>query len=484
MDNNIFTIFDIEKATQGKWTNLTVDKNVCSRVSKITTDSRENCEKSLFIALKGSNFDGHNFIQKAIENGAVMLCVENAYKGTVPAHIPVYRVKDTLVAYQELARYHRLRLENIIIVGITGSNGKTTTKEILKNILEKEFGVNCVYATKANTNNFIGVPQNLLNLREEHKYAVIEMGTNHPGEINVLASIAIPNIAIITSIGSSHLEFFNDINGVAKEKSNIFNYFSELDKKNTTAIIPFDTLKYEDIFKSTRKNKLITFGMSESSDISYKVLESTPFKTRFSMKDVKKNITAISEWEIIGVHHISNAAAAVSAAVTLGMPLAKAVGSLSDSRLTGMRMKANTINNSLWINDAYNANPDSTEAGLRAIKNFITNSNFSSLFLVLGDMLELGKKSLELHKELIHYTNEEIHNANIILVGEIMQKAAISLKESGYKTENNLKYFATPQIAAEYIKENLKENALVYLKGSRGVKLETIEDFYLSHHNK
>ena len=215
----LFTFREIQQVCWGKFNS---PQSPDATVDEIVTDTRVPMKNALFIALAGERFDAHDYLADAIRNGAALLCVNRAQADKVPPGAAAVLVKSTLEAYQALAGYHRNRFSDLKVAALTGSCGKTTTKEILRTIFEFVAGKEHVLATQGNTNNQIGVPQNLLKLNPNHQYAVIEMGTNHPGEIWPIAEIAAPETAIVVSIGNCHLEFFHDLDGVASEKSNIF----------------------------------------------------------------------------------------------------------------------------------------------------------------------------------------------------------------------------------------------------------------------
>ena len=446
-------------------------------VSKIITDSRLEIKNSLFIPLVGDKFDGHDFIDKAISNGASAIIVSKKYKITKNFNLPVIVVPDTLIAYQEIAHWYRRSLKNLKVIGVTGSCGKTSTKEILKHLLISIYGENAVYATKANTNNHIGVPLNLLNLKSEHKVAVIEMGTNHHGEIEVLAKIAEPDIAVITSIANAHIEFFGDLNGVAKEKSNILKSYS---KSKPLAIIP-DSSPGNEILNNVAGDNSLTFGESPNSDIIIEYLGGTINGGRIKLslggklKHLSNKIIE-TEWSLQGKYQAFNAGAALLAIFALSENLSKewidnvfekVSQSIKNCKLTGMRMRKNEYNGVTVINDAYNANPDSMKATIEWLAEFANNNKS---YIVLGDMLELGNKSVNLHQDIINFATEKLPNVNLFFVGENMVKAA------KFANSINKNYFLTPIEAANSFINDLNKNDFIFLKASRGISLEVIEN--------
>ena len=465
-----YSFNELSSATSGNWKNLTSDISE-SEVKSVITDSRSNCRHSLFLALEGDKFDGHNFIKQAIEQNASALCVnKDKYKYLdIPSDIPVLLVKNTLTAYQNIATHNRLRLENITIIALTGSNGKTSTKDILLNILTSEFGSEKVYATKANTNNHIGVPLNLLSINKNHRFAIIEMGSNHLGEIAILASIAKPDIAAITSIGPSHLEFFKDLRGVAKEKSAIFSCFNK--NRPNTAIIPSDCPEHDYIVSLIpREIPITTFGTTNNSDIKLTYKSSNLCSSEFLLKWKNDNSNYLVKSKLAGAHQASNAAAAASIAHSIGISRKNIIKHLFNASVEGLRMKISVHNNITWINDAYNSNPLSTKAGIDYISEIDNSAETKNdIYIILGNMLELGEKTINEHISVLEYACKLPGNMVICCVGDIINKAAVKLSNSRINNfGNNLEVI-------NYLKKTLQPTNIVYLKGSRGAKLEEIE---------
>jgi UDP-N-acetylmuramoyl-tripeptide--D-alanyl-D-alanine ligase len=452
-----------------------------NRISFISTDTRLNNKNALFLALSGINFDAHNFLQKAIDSGATALCLQKGkYElNKIPSNIPVLEVHNTLKAYQDIANFHRKRLKGLTLIALTGSNGKTSTKDILHGILSAEFGKEKVYTTKANTNNFIGVPQNILNLTDKHKVAVIELGSNHPGEIGRLTKIVNPDIAVITSIGPAHLEYFKDINGVIEEKTSIFTAFNN--HKKGIAIIPTEYSNNNIFLQKTDKSRTVTFGKTENGDIYWKHLNTNIDKCKFKLHWRLNDLSQKVLWNIPGIHQLSNAAAAAAVATVIEITPSNIATALRDCKISGMRMRINKVNDITWINDAYNANPSSTRAGVdwlhEMTKDVLLADKHKRLYVVLGDMLELGKNTLDVHREIIEYTVNKLPSFQIIGVGPIMSEVIKHLKFI-FQNSSNLHSFLNSDEAAFFFKSELQTNDLIYLKGSRGIALEKIEQKY------
>ncbi|MEM4247855.1 MAG: UDP-N-acetylmuramoyl-tripeptide--D-alanyl-D-alanine ligase [Candidatus Nanoarchaeia archaeon] len=440
-------------------------------IELFSTDTRKNCSKSLFVALAGENFDSHDFLDKAVEAGAIALCVNRAKLAKVAntKNIPLLVVDDTLRAYQNIARHHRRKIAPKILA-LTGSSGKTSTKEILAAILRRIYGDEAVYATQGNTNNHVGVPQNLLNLHEKHKLAIIEMGTNHFGEIETLSNIAEPDIGIIVSIGNAHLEFLRDTDGVATEKSAIF---AKMNPKGT-AIFPAECPGLHIIEEKTANFKKLRFGLDSCPkycDIRIKYHGSTLQGSKFELilQNPQKSVTI--EWPLLGKHQVLNAAAAVLGAMATGADFESAANALSKGvEIPGMRMRFENKDGIVIINDAYNANPDSVRAGIEWLAEALSNEEKNrTVHVILGDMLELGESSLQKHREVLDFAFKKLPAAKFTTVGKNMLEAVKSLNVE----KVSLKTYANSDSAREIVKQFVPGD-IVYLKGSRGIALEKI----------
>lgn len=468
----MFTYGELEEFTGGKWS---LPVNPALEIDFISTDTRKDCRNSLFMALKGENFDAHDYLDAAVANGAPAFCLSKSrIPGLeIPENIPVLIVKDTLKAYQTLAHQHRKKLD-LKLIALTGSSGKTSTKEILRAILAYAFGKDKVYATQGNTNNHVGVPQNLLSLTNAHKYAIIEMGTNHPGEIEVLSGIAEPDLGIIVSIGNAHIEFFGDLDGVAKEKSAIFAKMH----KSGTAVIPADGAGRKILEDVTRNFRTLRFGNDKSpdADLTVKYLGGDMTGASFELFWKKCELRKTVKWHLPGKHQAVNAGAAVLAANAVGVSPELAAEALNKGvELPGMRMRIQKKDGIIWINDAYNANPDSMKAGLEWLAEAVASntSNDSRVLVILGDMLEMGEAGPAAHNETLRCAAELLPNCMLIAVGPLMSGA---VKNAGICTDVSLRDFPNSEEAAKYVKAKIRRNDVIFLKGSRGMKLEKIEN--------
>lgn len=426
-----------------------------NQFNHITIDSRSVKPGSLFIAIKGNNYDGHSFIDKAVSNGAAAIVINRENLSKLDRiNIPIIAVDDTTMALGEIAALWRKKLKAKII-GITGSSGKTTTKEILGKLLREKFTVS---STIANNNNHIGVPLTLLAASEKDDFVVVEMGTNHFGEIDYTASIAKPDYSIITIIGASHLEFLISLEGVLKEKQAIFKH---TDKKNGIVF-----LNNDDAFLSTLKKKYrnkITFGFSKGSSVNAEILnvqDDGRLKIRIN-SDKYKIETVIP---LLGFQSAQNVLAASAVALYAGLSkkqLLSGIGKLMPSK---QRLNLFEYKNTILIDDTYNANPESMNASISLLG---TISKYKNKYVVLGDMFELGKRSEKFHKDL----SKVVKSAGIthsFLIGKNMN----ALYNELIKKKLPVKYFRSRnQLSNHLSKINIEESSLL-IKGSRGMAME------------
>ncbi len=380
----------------------------------ISIDSRTVKPGELFIPIKGPNFDGHDFIEEARKKGALVL-----------------NVKDGNKALQKLAKEQRTKFK-IPIIGVTGSVGKTTTKDMLASILAQE---KLTLKNEENYNNEIGVPLTLLKLNKKHKYAVIEMAMQGLGEIELLANIVRPNIAIITNIGEAHLEFLKNKKNVAKAKAEIFKYQTKKD----FAIINADDEFFGNLSKAAKqKSKVVTFGIIKKADITPK-----------DLKGIKLPLP--------GQHNIYNALAAIAAAKLLGIKKKSIKKGLETFKASSKRMDIFDHPNGIRIiNDTYNANPQSMEAALKVL-----SIHQARKVAVLGDMFELGKKSIPAHKR----------------IGKLARKLGVDEFITVGKLSKNMKanhHFKNNQAAIIGLKKLILKGDAILIKGSRGMKMEEI----------
>ena len=412
--------------------------------SGVVTDSRKIKNNCIFFSLQGSNFNGNQFAKSAIENGAMYAVIdEEKYFENKENYI---LVDNSLATLQQLANFHRKKVKTKII-GITGSNGKTTTKELINSVLKTHFKT---YCTKGNLNNHIGVPLSLLEISENTEFAVIEMGANHIGEIELLSKIAEPNYGYITNFGKAHLEGFGSEEGVIKGKSELYEFLTE---SSGFIFYNSDDEKQKHIL-CNYKNK---FGFGkEASDLNYLVKAENPN----IIIEVNNNTFKST---LFGNYNIPNVISAISIGIFLGVPIEKVKNGISDYISSNNRSQVLKINSNNVILDAYNANPSSM---LLAIKAF-QNAELENKILILGDMFELGRDENKFHQEIVDYCNN-LDIERVFLVGEIFSKTNYSNKfisSHNYIELSNNKEF-----------KEIKHSSLL-IKGSRGVELEKILDY-------
>lgn len=411
------------------------------QAEKVTIDSRKVGKNDIFFAFSGENFNAATLAEQAVENGALAVIVEQQEFENKEKNI--FFVPSTLKFLQQLAIHHRKQLQ-IPIIGLTGSNGKTTTKEIIHAVLSEKFNVQY---TSGNLNNHIGVPLTLLSIKPEHEMAVIEMGANHQKEIALLSSISQPDFGYITNFGKAHLEGFGGYEGVIKGKSELYDYLK--DHKKTIIVNENDPVQVE---KTENYSPKITFG-KEDSDYQFELFSEENF-VGLKYKDQK----AVSK--LTGEYNFTNLCAAASLGLHFGIDFENIKNAIQNYTPTNMRSQIVKKEGKTLVLDTYNANPSSMTASLH---NFITFEG--SKTIVIGDMLELGEESEKEHQNILKLA-QELGFDQIITVGKNFKK--VNSTETAFENTAEL---------TEYLKLNkiLSENIL--LKGSRGIALEKSIDF-------
>jgi UDP-N-acetylmuramoyl-tripeptide--D-alanyl-D-alanine ligase len=408
---------------------------------KVTIDSRKIGKNDIFFAFSGENFNAATLAEKAIENGALAVIVEQEDFENKDNNI--FYVPSTLDFLQELAIHHRNQLQ-IPIIGLTGSNGKTTTKEIIHAVLSEKFNVQYTFG---NLNNHIGVPLTILSIKPEHEIAVIEMGANHQKEIELLCAISLPDYGYITNFGKAHLEGFGGFEGVIKGKSELYDYL----KKNQKTIIvnENDPIQVE---KTENYIPKITFGKN-NSDYQFELFSEGNF-VGLKYKEVK----AVSK--LTGEYNFTNLCAAASLGLHFGINFEKIKHAIENYTPTNMRSQVVKKEGKTLVLDTYNANPSSMTASLH---NFITFEG--SKTIIIGDMLELGEESEKEHQNILKLAQELGFN-EIITVGK-------NFKSVNFSSES----FENTAELIEYLKLNKIQSENILLKGSRGVALEKSIEF-------
>lgn len=405
----------------------------------ISIDSRTTNQGDLFFALKGPNFDGHKYIDSALDKGASYAVIDDP---SFNEKANTLLVDDVEKALQNLAKYHRCMI-SIPVLGITGSNGKTTTKELIASVLRTKYSV---FATKGNLNNHLGVPISVLSIKDFHDIAIIEMGANHIGEIKFLSEISMPDLGLITNIGKAHLEGFGDLEGVRKGKTELYNYL------NCTKGTLFYNIEDEMLVKSLPTSTTnISYSETEVHSIS-----NFPF-VGFQYKDIS------IQSNLSGAYNIINMMAALTIGTYFKLTLEDLKTGIEDYKPTNNRSQVKKTENNVLILDAYNANPSSM---LESIKNFNLHP-LENKTLILGHMLELGESSDLEHKQLIKFISS-YEWTNVFLVGSEFLSIEVSQSFEVFKD--------TEELSKRLQIINLKDN-VVLLKGSRGIALEKCVEY-------
>jgi len=428
-----------------------------SPVRGISIDTRILKPQEIFWAISGETSDGHWFVSEAEKKGAIAAVVEKNKSNRIPSlNIPLILVKDTLRSLQQFAAWHRKRFK-IPLIAITGTNGKTTTKEMIAWILQTKYNV---HKTIGNFNNHIGTPLSLLRLNSEHQISIIELGTNHPGEIAMLSALVKPTGALITNIGQGHLEFLSDLNGVAKEKISLFRSLP----RGGTVFLNRDDKK----ISAARIRRENTQDYSLQNDVRAKVHGRITGLNNNGAGIWKLNKTTI-HMQVPGIHNIQNALAASAVGLYFGINEKQIKESLEAYHAYDKRMQIIKNTHYLIINDSYNANPDSFKPALDTLYH-LSKGNNKRRIVVMGDMLELGDKSDQIHLKLFLHLLEISVDA-IFTLGERSTAAGEKIREKGYE---RVYTFNSHQELADNLKRYLKSGDVILLKGSRGMQMEKV----------
>lgn len=449
-----FTVGEVCLATQGK----VVGSVVQEQFTGVSTDTRTVKKGDLFIPLVGDKFDGHDFIHQAIENGAVGIVFSHKDM-VVPEHITAIVVTDTLLALQDLARFHRQRF-TIPVVAITGSNGKTTTKDMTAAVLSNQFHV---LKTEANYNNEIGLPLTLLQLTHEHEVAVVEMGMRGIGQIRQLANIALPTIAIITNVGETHLELLGSIENIAAAKAELLEVIPE----SGLSILNGDNVYVREMAKGV-KSRVLLFGLEEG-DIKAKDIHMKTQSIDFVCHTARDAFSV--EIPTTGKHNVYNGLAAIALGMELGMTFNRISSGFNNFNASPMRLYIEKFGDYLVVNDAYNASPMSMEAAIDTMVEVAEGRKVA----VLGDMLELGSIAVAAH-ENIGKKLAQCHIDIVVTVGELA--ANIASKASACGIGHVVACSNHEQAQAE-LKQVLQPGDTILIKGSRGMRMENIIKMFL-----
>ncbi|MGA9039874.1 MAG: UDP-N-acetylmuramoyl-tripeptide--D-alanyl-D-alanine ligase [Terriglobales bacterium] len=420
-------------------------------------DSRTVLPGELFFAVKGERMDGHDFVEQALGKGAATAVVRKDQVARYAARTRLLGVDDTLVALQTLASAVR-RLWAKPLVGITGSAGKTTTKEAIAHVLSAKFRV---LKSEGNFNNHFGLPLMLLKLEPEHDLAVIEMGMSHAGEIAALAKIAQPEIGVVTNVAPVHLEFFDSIADIARAKYELI----ECLPANGTAVLNADD-EHVSKFGRAFKGKKIMYGLHSSADVRAENIRSLGV-TGSSFDLVMGGQRVPAGVSLVGVHNISNALAAAAVGVDRGFTLAETASALATLAPADKRGQVVQVGNITVINDCYNSNP----RALEAMVDSLARTPATRRIVVAGEMLELGPAGVEMHRLSGQHIAEK--KIDLLLgVRGLAQLMVNAARQSGMRAD----FVAAPEDAGEWLAREARDGDVVLLKGSRGVKLERALD--------
>ena len=427
-------------------------------VSRIITDSRKVQPGDLFVALKGDRFDAHDFLPQVVAAGATACLVQKG-RGVASEACAMIEVEDTLTGLQDLARGYRSLLQPLII-GLTGSNGKTSTKDLTAVVMGSKFQTR---ATQGNLNNHIGVPLTLLSFDEEDDCGVVEMGMNHAGEIKVLVDIALPDAAIVTNVGMAHIEYLGSQDAIGWEKATL-----PANVHGDGVVVLNANDKYTDLIARHCQATVFRAG-TEAGDVRAFDLrataEGTAFKLDFSGEVVETFLP------IIGTHMVGNAALAACMGWAHGIPPADIAEALRGARLTGGRMETKSIGGIHFIDDSYNANPDSMKAGLAALAAL---TNPGRKIAVLGRMGELGVHAVEGHREVGRHAAAMEIDA-VLTVGDEAALISEAAKSAGLA---EALHFNSHEACAAHLKAQLQPGDAVLLKGSRSTGMEKVLTHY------
>jgi len=458
-DAPVLSVGEILKATGGTLLRGTADRS-CRGVS---TDTRTLQEGNLFIALTGERFDGHDYLAAAAGGGASALLIRRSAAEKLAAlthDLPAIGVLDTMRALGDVAHDWREKFP-VPVAAVTGSSGKTTTKEMLASIASRSRNV---LATEGNFNNLVGLPLTLLRMRPEHQLAVVEMGTNSPGEIARLAVIAAPDIGLITNIGPAHLEGLGSLEAIREEKGELFQVMAG----RGTAVINHDDPAIGILAERWRGNR-ISFGLRPGADVTARDIETAgPAGVRFQL--VCEGAGHPVRLSSPGVHNVVNALAAAAAARALGFDGQEIAAGLAAFCPVPGRTEVRRLGNGAFlIIDAYNANPSSVREALRTLREL---RGAGRSFAILGDMLELGERAEQWHEEIGALLAEAEAEA-VFLKGTLIRATAAAAIREGLPVEK-IAFFDEPEQVIDRLRSQLKRSDWILVKGSRKMKMERI----------
>ena len=426
--------------------------------SGVTTDSRAVKAGELFVALKGGNFDGHDYCGKAAELGAAGVVVSHDVEG-LPAGVSVFKVEDTLLAYQQLAHAYRLKQQGLKVFAITGSNGKTSTKDLLAACLGAKYKV---VKTQGNFNNEIGLPKTLLSIQPDTDIAVVEMGMRGLGQIAELCRIAEPDSGLITNVGETHMELLGSMENIGKAKSEIV-----VDLPSDGFAVLNGDNEYVLAAAGKTKAQVVYFGLGESCDYRGSDIVTSALGTTFTCTEKKSGKSVSVRLQLIGEHNVYNALSAIAGAACYGVPLEDSAKALATARLTGSRQEIIYIGDITFINDAYNASPASMEAALKTLAEAKKAAHGAvRTIAVLADMLELGAISEDAHRRVGRWAVE--NGVDYVLT---YGPEAAYISEEVKKLGGETCHYADRQGAADKLRQLATAGDIILLKGSNSMQV-------------
>ncbi len=428
-------------------------------VTGLTTDSRKIKAGDLFVALRGENFDAHDFLTQVANSGAVAVVAER-----IPEHftLPALIVPDTKLALAEIGRYWRQQFM-LPVIGVTGSNGKTTVKEMISSILSVAFGVECRLATSGNLNNEIGVPLTILGLNPSHRAAVIEMGMNHPGEIALLASVALPTVVLVNNAQREHQEFMQTVKAVAEENGAAIRALPD----DGVAVIPAEDeycSLWQQYAAERGQRKVIRFGLNSDVEVHASFV-ATPFGSEVNMHIAGRSSEV--HLQAAGQHNVLNALAAAACCHAIGISDELIVAGLENfSPVNGRLQRKQASCGAMVIDDTYNANPDSVRAAIDVLTQI-----GGATVLVLGDMGEVGENGAQFHKEIGEYAKAQ-GITELYLLGDLVAHTA--------RAYAGAHYFTDIQDLFRALDNSIHQEKTVLVKGSRFMKMERVVSHLLA----
>ncbi len=445
-------------------TNAKVSGALQTEFTSITTDSRVVQAGELFVAFSGENFDGHNYCVKAAELGATGMLVSKDIAG-LPENVTVFKVENTLKAFQEIARAYRRSFANLKVFAITGSNGKTSTKDLLAACLGAKYNV---VKTQGNFNNEIGLPKTLLNITETTDIAVVEMGMRGLGQIAELCEIAEPDSGLISNVGETHMELLGSMENIGKAKAEIV----ESLPAEGFAVLNGDN-EYVVTAAQKTKAKVVYFGLSEACDYQGSNIVTTGLGTTFTCTEKATGKTVQVSLQLIGEHNVYNALSAIAGAACYGVSMEDSAKALATARLTGSRQEIIYIGDITFINDAYNASPASMEAALKTLAEAKKASKNARTIAVLADMLELGEISEDGHRRVGKWAVET--GTDFILTYGVEAKY---ISDEAVKLGGNTQHCVDRHEAANVLRTIANAGDIILLKGSHSMQVDKMLDLF------